>query len=199
MSFSETQFPADISYGSAGGPQFSTDVVVTHSGYEQRNSNWSQARLRYNVAYGVKTKPQMEALITFFRARKGQAQAFRFKDWNDYEATAQTLENIEESSTDFQLVKHYSEGASTHTRIITKPIADSVKIYVNSVLKNDGYTVDSTTGIVSFASALSGGALVQADFEFDVPVRFATDTLSSSLDDYGIYSVRDIPLVEVRV
>ncbi|MFN9789781.1 MAG: DUF2460 domain-containing protein, partial [Holosporales bacterium] len=55
MSFHPVLFPVDISYGSAGGPQFSTDVVETISGFEQRNVNWSQARLRYNVAYGVRS------------------------------------------------------------------------------------------------------------------------------------------------
>lgn len=199
MSFSETQFPADISYGSAGGPEFSTDVVITHSGHEQRNSNWSQARLRYNVAYGVKTKAQLEALITFFRARKGQAQGFRFKDWTDYEAIGQTIGTGDGTETEFQLVKHYSEGVNTHTRIITKPIAASVNIYVDSVLQASGYTLDSASGMVSFDSAPANGEVIQADFEFDVPVRFATDRLSSSLDDYGVYSVRDIPLVEVRI
>lgn len=199
MSFSETQFPVDISYGSAGGPQFSTDIVVTHSGYEQRNSNWSQARLRYNVAYGVKTKPQLEALITFFRARKGQLQAFRFKDWTDFEATAQSLTAADGNEAEFQLVKHYTEGQTTHTRTISKPVAETVKLYIDSALQTTGYTVDSATGIVSFTSAPANGSIIQADFEFDVPVRFATDSLSSSLDDYGVYSVRDIPLVEVRV
>lgn len=37
MSFTEIRFPENISYGSAGGPEFSTDVVTTHNGCEQRN------------------------------------------------------------------------------------------------------------------------------------------------------------------
>ena len=40
MAFIETRFPADISFGSAGGPEYSTDIVVTQGGYEQRNINW---------------------------------------------------------------------------------------------------------------------------------------------------------------
>ena len=71
-SFHEVQFPCDISYGSSGGPEFSTDVVITHSGYEQRNINWSEARARYNVTHGVKTQSQLDVLIAFFRARCGR-------------------------------------------------------------------------------------------------------------------------------
>lgn len=199
MSFAEIQFPADISYGSAGGPEFSTDIVVTHGGYEQRNSNWSQARLRYNVAYGVKTKTQLAVLIDFFRARKGQAEGFRFKDWTDYEAVGETLGSGDGSTTQFQLLKHYTSGSVTHTRGISKPVSGSVSVYLDSVLQSSGVSVDTATGIVTFSSAPGSGVSVQADFEFDVPVRFATDRLSSSLDDYGVYSVRDLPLMEVRV
>jgi hypothetical protein len=37
MAFHEVRFPTDISYGSSGGPEFSTDIVITSSGHEQRN------------------------------------------------------------------------------------------------------------------------------------------------------------------
>lgn len=199
MSFAEVQFPTDIAYGSVGGPEFSTDVVVTHGGHEQRNSNWSQARIRYNVAYGVKNASQLAALIAFFRARKGQAEGFRFKDWTDYQAVAQPLGTGDGSETEFQLIKQYSSGAVTRTRTLTKPVTATVSVYLDAVLQESGYTLDSTTGIITFDSAPGGGVAVSADFEFDVPVRFATDRLSARLDDYGVYSAQDIPLIEVRV
>ncbi len=199
MSFSEAQFPADISYGSAGGPEYSTDIVETHSGFEQRNSNWSQSRLVYNVSYGVKTKAQLSALIAFFRARKGQAQGFRFKDWTDYEAIGQTLAEIDATLGIYQLTKRYASGDEFHDRIICKPIADSVKIYSDTVLQTSGYILDETTGMITFNAPPTPETELQADFEFDVPVRFATDRLSSVLDDYGVYSVHDISLIEVRI
>ena len=199
MSFTETQFPVDISYGSAGGPEFSTDILITHSGHEQRNSNWSQARLRYNVAYGVKTKEQLSSLIAFFRARKGQAEGFRFKDWTDFEATNQPLGTGDGSITQFQLVKHYTSGTAAHSRTITKPVESTVKIYLDDVLQTSGYSLDTTTGIITFDSPPANSAELKTDFAFDTPVRFATDALSSSLDDYGVYSARNIALLEIRV
>ena len=42
MSFAEVRFPDDISYGSSGGPEYSTDIVETQSGHEQRNANWAE-------------------------------------------------------------------------------------------------------------------------------------------------------------
>lgn len=200
MAFVEIAFPSDIAYGSSGGPEYSTDIVITHGGYEQRNINWSQARAKYNVAHGVKTQAQLDALIAFFRSRKGRADGFRFKDWSDYKAVAQVIGTGNGTNKIFQLVKTYSSGSVTETRTITKPVASTLTVYVNAVLQaGAAYTLDSTTGKITFVTAPAGAAVITADFEFDVPVRFDTDRLSATLDSYGVNSWSDIPLVEVRV
>jgi len=199
MAFVETQFPTDISYGSAGGPEYSTDIVISQSGAEQRNVNWSAARAQYNVAYGVQTQTQLDALIAFFRARKGRAYGFRFKDWTDFEATAQSLGTGNGSQAQFQLQKLYTSGGVNEYRTITKPVIGTVNIYLNAVLQTTGYTLDTTTGIVTFTTAPASAVAVTADFEFDVPVRFDTDKMAATIDSYGVNSWQNIPLVEVRV
>ncbi len=198
MGFVEVQFPADISYGSSGGPEYATDIVASTSGYEQRNVNWEQARVRFNVAHGVKTKAQLDALIAFFRARKGRAYGFRFKDWTDYQGT-ETLGTGNGVKTQFQLIKTYASGTVTETRTVTKPVGGSVQVYKNAVLQTTGFSIDTATGIITFAAAPAAGQVIAASYQFDVPVRFDTDKLSASLDAYGIHSWLDIPLVEVRI
>ncbi|MFO0360678.1 MAG: DUF2460 domain-containing protein [Flavobacteriales bacterium] len=193
MSFVEVQFPSDISYGATGGPMFLTDVVATVSGHEQRNSKWSQARARYNVASGVKTETQWQALIAFFRARRGKAVGFRFKDWGDFKAVNQPLLSL--GGTQYQLVKQYVSGAVVSERIITKPVAGTVKLYRNSMLQASGWSIDTATGIIT--TSLTGTLTV--DFDFDVPVRFDTDELALSLDSFNAGSWNNIPLIEVRV
>lgn len=199
MGFVETQFPTDISYGSSGGPEYSTDVVVTQGGYEQRNINWSQSRARYNVAHGVKSKTQLDMLIAFFRARKGRAIGFRFKDWTDYRAVGQQIGIGDGERTQFQLVKHYSSGSTQEYRAIGKPVSGTVVLYLGGVAQATGYTVNYTTGLVVLAVAPAEGVVVSADYEFDVPVRFDTDRLAATLDAYGMHSWQDIPLIEVRL
>lgn len=191
--FVETQFPTDISYGATGGPMYLTDVVATVSGREQRNSKWSQARAKYNVASGIKTESQWQALISFFRARRGKAVGFRFKDWSDYKGENQPINNI--SGNDYQMVKQYSSGAVAVEREITKPVAGTIKLYEDSVLQAGGWSVDTATGIIT--TALSGTLTV--DFEFDVPVRFDTDEMSISMDSFDAGNWNSIPLIEVRL
>ena len=196
--FDEVQFPADISYGARGGPEFSTDIVEMFSGKEQRNINWSQARAKYSVSHGVKTPTQLDDLIAFFRVRQGRAIGFRFKDWTDYQAIGQNLGTGNGTITQFQLIKKYT-SITTTTRTITKPVNNgAMKIYLNAVLQGSGFSVNYTTGIVTFTAAPGAGVIITADFEFDVPVRFDIDHLDPSIDDFGSRSWEGITLVELK-
>ncbi len=199
MSFHEVRFPTDISFGSSGGPEYSTDVVVLSSGFESRNANWQTSRARYNIAHGVKNESQLAALIAFFRARKGKAYGFRFKDWSDFKGVAQNIGIGNASQTSFQIVKNYNSGSSSYIRKINKIVSGSVNVYLNSVLQTSGYSVNNNTGVITFTAAPASGVSITADYDFDVPVRFDTDSLSSSIDTYGVYSFADVPLVEIRI
>ncbi len=188
MKFSNQLFPVDISYGMAGGPEYSTDVVVTRSGLEQRNCNWARPKYRYNVAYGVRTKEQLDRLIIFFRNHKGKAIGFRFKDWTDYTAEKQPLRKLSNNS--YQLIKNYD----LDQRIISKIVKESLVIKQNGK-KITNYTLDDQTGVVTFAQDLKDN--IEASFEFHLCVRFDTDRLVSTIESYGVYSWQDIPLVEL--
>ncbi|MBS9531266.1 MULTISPECIES: TIGR02217 family protein [unclassified Wolbachia] len=197
MSFTEIRFPENISYGSTGGPEFSTDVVTTHNGCEQRNINWSRARARYNIAYGVRSNEQLTELITFFQARKGKAIGFRFKDWSDFTVINQEIGIGDDKKTIFQLMKTYISGKDKHTRTIKKPVHDTIKIYLDGE-KTEKYSVNYSTGEIAFMKPPAKGRIITASFEFDVPVRFDTDYLNASIDNYGSNSWNNIPLVEVK-
>ncbi len=207
MSFLEIQFPTDISYGATGGPTYSTDVVTMFSGHEQRNSNWKNARGKYNIATGVKTEEQWQALISFFRSCKGKAIGFRFKDWTDYKAKNQQIGIGDGETPEFQLVKAYTSGDTVVTRKIAKPVAGTVKVYLNGQRidhynlrgARDDYSVDYTTGIITFTKAPEMKVIITADFEFDVPVRFDTDELQLSIDSFNSGSWSGINLIEVRI
>ena len=201
MTFLEIQFPADISYGATGGPTYSTDVVSMFSGHEQRNSNWKNARGKYNISTGVKTEEQWQSLISFFRTCKGQAFGFRFKDWSDYKAKNQQIGIGDSKIAEFQLVKNYTSGNTIITRKITKPVAGTVKVHKNGNLRGTtaDYSIDYTTGIVTFLEAPEMNIIITADFEFDMPVRFDTDELQLSIDSFNSGSWSGINLIEIRV
>lgn len=201
MSLAEIQFPADISFGAVGGAQYSTAVTVTDGGFEQRNQNWSQSRGRWDVRHGVKSRTQMDTLIAFFRARKGRAEGFRFKDWTDFDAggVQQTLGTGNGTTTAFQLVKNYVSGTSAYTRTITKPVAGTVKVYLDAAEQTSGWTVDTTAGIVTFSVAPGAGAVVSATYQFDVPARFDTDRMEITAHTDRLMAWEEISVVEIRL
>jgi uncharacterized protein (TIGR02217 family) len=124
--FHEILFPAEISYGSSGGPKFKTTIFEADSGYEQRNIDWSNQKAEYDVSHGIKDQAQMDALTAFFYARRGRAYGFRFKDWNDYSIAAQQIAVGDGATLVFQIVKTYrsaqteSGETDTYIRKLTK-------------------------------------------------------------------------------
>jgi uncharacterized protein (TIGR02217 family) len=204
------RFPEEISYGSSGGPEYSTELVSMTNGTEQRNINWPIGRNRFNISQCLNSEQDVERLLEFFRACKGKARAFRFKDWNDYKAQGQVMKPIK--SNVFQLVKRYNMLPSTllaisssntmdhyyEERIIYKPTSGTVNIYSGKqrYYETSDYKIDYETGQITFL-ALSFAAPLMADFEFDIPVRFDTDYLRISADNYGINNCHDIPLIEI--
>lgn len=199
MTFHEVRFPDDIAYGASGGPAYSTSVVSTASGYEQRNMNWSVARGRWDVSSGLKRSDQLENLIAFFRARRGKAYGFRFKDWTDYKGADQRIGLGNGSLQEFQLVKAYESGAGSEMRIITKPVSGSVVVYAGGEEVSSGISVDATTGIVTFTEAPAQGTIITANFEFDVPVRFDTDEMDVTIENFNLNEWSSIPIIEIRV
>jgi uncharacterized protein (TIGR02217 family) len=196
--FHEVQFPPDISYGASGGPGYSTTVVTTVSGHERRNANWAMARGRWNVAHGLKKREQVAELIAFFRARRGRAYGFRFKDWADYQALAQSLGVGDGTSKTFQLLKLYPSGGVVETRLISKPVAGTVKVYRDGVEATTGWSVDTATGLVTFTTAPTAGVQITTDFDFNVPVRFDSDQMDVTIETWQLGSWGQIVLVELR-
>jgi uncharacterized protein (TIGR02217 family) len=207
MAFHEIRFPDGISRGAKGGPERRTRIVELASGDEERNASWANSRRRYDVSYGVRRADDLAAVIAFFEARNGRLHAFRFKDWSDYKSclpsaapspTDQIIGTGNGSTTTFALTKTYVSGAQSWARAILKPVAGTVTVSLNGIAQGSGWSVNTTTGIVTFAVPPTTGAVIRAGFEFDVPVRFDTDELPVTLDIERTGSIPSIPLIEVR-
>jgi uncharacterized protein (TIGR02217 family) len=191
--FRDISFPPYVARGATGGPSFSTNVVTLASGAEERNVLWANARAKYDISTGIRTREQMAEVIAFFRARKGRAYGFRFRDWNDFEATAEPLEPTADPLV-WQITKQYASGPSADQRAITKPEAGTVVVRVGG--EPVAVDVDHLTGLVTFEEAPA--LPPYADFRFDVPVRFDTDHLPVVAVAYHIQQVASIALVELR-
>lgn len=218
MTFHEVRLEKKYCFGATGGPMFKTTVMERSSGHEQRNIQWSQIRGRWDISYIGKEQTDTDALKAFFYARQGRAHGFRFKDWADYTLTRQAIGTTDGVTTTFQIYKRYSSGSINFDRPLTKIVANAdaetdLRVWVNNVEIMEGvgagqYAVNRNTGIITLGASVIGAGspvsafTVEAECEFDVPVRFDTDHFQTSIvngDTTGrIYTMSSIPIVEIR-
>ena len=171
MAFHEVRFPDNISRGARGGPERRTQIVEMASGDEERNGSWADSRRRYDASYGIRQADDLAAVTAFFEARRGRLYGFRWKDWADYKsglpsaspaATDHPIGTGTGTATVFQLAKLYTSGAQFWTRAITKPVAGTVALALNGVPQITGWTVNTSTGVVTFAAAPAAGVAITA-------------------------------------
>jgi len=210
MSFHEVRFPTNLSIGALGGPERRTEIVTLSNGFEERNTPWQHSRRRYDAGMGLRSLDDVETIVAFFEARQGQMFGFRWKDWSDYRSSKpkvaitaqdQRLGMGDEVRTEFQLLKTYASGPVAYTRPVAKPVEGTVLVAVGSVPMVEGvdFSVDYLTGIVTFNHPPDLQGEVTAGYEFDVPVRFDTEAIVTSMASFQAGEVPNIPVVEVRV
>jgi len=213
--FIETpRFPDEIAFWNSGGRGFLTTVVETWGGQEFRNSPWTTARGVYtwttNSAEALRsahdTSPYaMAAMRNLYRVTRARLYAFRFKDFSDYQddggGVLGTTGLAVAATTAYQMYKNYAISPLSYQQIVQKPVGSTIKVYNNGVLQTltTDYTLDATTGIVTFTSQPTIGHALTWTGQFDVPVRFDMDMPDLGRESSGAYfNWNSLRLVEVR-
>lgn len=210
MSFHEIRFPPRLSLGSRGGPERLTEIVALANGHEERNTPWEHSRRRYDAGVGMRSLDDIGDLIAFFEARRGRLHGFRWKDWADFKSGKpserpahddQVIGIGDGARRQFALSKTYRSGSESYRRPVTKPVEGTVRIGLSQdeLVVGEHFLVDLATGIVTFVDAPETGAEITAGFEFDVPVRFDTDVIMTSVANFQAGEIPDVPVVELRL
>lgn len=197
MSFLEIRFPESIAFNSSSILEFNTTIIKAKNGYEQRNINWNSNKMKFNIINGIKTKAELDELITFFRNVKGAGYGFRFKDWTDYQAENQYIGVGNGETKEFQLIKAYRVSDNIiYYRKITKPVISSVEVFINNIESTD-FNIDLTTGLITLNTVPEVNTSIKANFEFDVPVRFENDIMEITMNSINSGNVKEIILTEI--
>ncbi len=210
QAFDDVPYPLALGQDAAVIPEFSTSISVTASGFERRNSLWSNARLRFDVGPGVRSEAELGTLIAFFRARRGPARGFRLRDSSDFSSNGmaaaptphdQYLDTGDGARAGFPLVKRYGdvEGQEDlgQVRRITRPQPGTLRVSVGGTEQEGNWSLEPM-GIVLFDDAPAAGAVVRAGYLFDVPVRFAEDRLEITGSAFAAGEAPSVPVVEIR-
>jgi len=192
--FHDVRFPLHLAFGSRGGPVRNIDIIQMANGTEVRNARTRHSRRQYNAVAGLKSRQQAIELLHFYESRYGALHGFRFRDSLDFDGH-EVIGIGDGEQTEFQLIKTYGEAPHVYIRRITKPVAGTVFVSVDGT--DMPAAVDHLRGRIEFPDAPEPGAEISARFEFDVPVRFGSDSLYIGLDDFGSTQIQDIPLIEI--
>lgn len=197
MAFIEQRLLDCVSYGTAGGPTWTTRKVGLRSGIVRRNPQRSRPLYRFTVLYRNLAADDHVSVIEAFNACFGGAHSFRLKDWADFQAVDQQLSELSTGAPQtLQLRKLYTFGTQTVARPIRKPVTGTVTMTRNGS-PFVPTSIDYTTGLVTFTQTVGG--VIRWSGEFDVPVMFDEDELSFSIENRsarGLVLTSDISLSE---
>lgn len=198
QAFIEKRFPEGIAYGFDSAVEFDTTVTELLSGREKRLVNRNRGKIVISCEHGLKEMWEVAELMAFFREMRGRAYGFRFKDHIDYRIDKQQIDVGNGTKTVFQIVKTYGTD-NPEIRIIYKPVAGTVRVWVGGFEKTSGWSADPTTGRITFDVAPASGDSIVVECEFDVPVRFDTDSASFNLQHFNVGNWAGIKIKELWV
>ncbi|HJD55786.1 MAG TPA: TIGR02217 family protein [Rickettsia endosymbiont of Pyrocoelia pectoralis] len=197
MNFHDIRMPEFIESFGIGKPEFYTSYVMTKSGREARHLDRKNVCQKYLIKNAKLSEDEFEQFNSFFKARCGSNFAFRFRDYADYKVTNGFIAKGDGNLNKFQLKKIYADPLSPYIRVITKPVNNSVTLYVSGV-RTMGI-VDYNEGIITLPNPLASEAVLTADFIFDIAVRFGLDSFEYSYSNDGSIALSEIELREVIV
>lgn len=164
----------------SGATRWQTNYSSGRSGAQVRNGDWEDALRRFNAAYGLKTLADQAVLESWFLVCQGPVIGFLLRDEKDYQIAQGTngaMVNLNPGTdTIFQISKTYTNGYRSYIRRITRPESGTLTVYdAAHALISSGYSVDYTTGKVTFTTQQTGARYASCNFY--VPVHFKEDEI----------------------
>jgi len=212
--FLEIQLNPDIAYGTKGGLSYTSVVVTNQTRVETRFQQQSRGFWKFNLGYNTKSKKVMAGIQAFFQQVQGKTYGWRFRNYREYytsitdyiDATSPPTPVKEPittyaSGTTMQLIHTRRPGTSTAEIVpIRKPdMTVPIKLYRDgsgTEWPNTNYTLDTTTGIVTFNTSQTGHTFSWLGY-WDTPCRFDVDSPDISWDDFDIFSWSGINIMEI--
>ena len=196
MSFHNVSLPKCVEIFAIGRPEFASSFVITQSGREIRSLDCQHAKQRYFIKDCRLSNQEFEEFNSFFRSRRGQNFAFRFRDNADCRVDKQFIAVGDGIVQTFQLYKKYEDAIAPYQRLITKLCIDTVELYIDDK-QVTAVIVDYERGIIDFNSAPLKNQVIKASFIFDVPVRFSSDYFDYNYSNDGSIEITNLELIEV--
>lgn len=202
------------SYPIVASPRWNTDLITLNSGAESANQNWSQPFYVFTIPEAIRSMEVYETIMAHWMVVGGPAYTFPFKNPMDFASRSLNIPNQTPNITptdqvigtgdgnkiNYQITKAYQRGSFVHYREIYLPVVSTVRVALNGVEQFSGFTVNRTTGIITFSAPPTSGTVVTCGYLYDENVRFESDdTFDAISRNYGIAGYSDLTLVQVPI
>ena len=204
MAFKDITLPPCMALDLRVTSRLRTESVRALSGDIYSSEKWSTFRAEMRASYAPQTLEEIETTRAFWYNVRS-LHSFRVKDPTDYKScsindtpadTDQTIGVGDGVATQFQLSKTYTFGAESHTHAIYAPKTGTVLISFDDVSQASGWSVNASTGIITFTVAPTNGVIIKAGFEFDRKMKFEAEDISVQFITPTIGEVTRFTLIE---
>ena len=186
-------------------PIFQTRVQRAASGRELRALDYPYPLWQFTLSFAfLRDNPEagldeLRTLLGFYLTSQGAHSTFLFKDPSDQSTADQFLGIGDFSRYIFQLQRTIGSslpGGGFAEPIVAPNIVDAV--YFDGTIQNTtSYSVDPSTGLVSFVIPPATGLVITADFSFWFRCRFTDDSYQFENFMYRLWQLKKLTFITV--
>lgn len=186
-------------------PIFQTRIQRAASGRELRALDYPYPLWQFTLSFAfLRDNPdagldELRTLLGFYLASQGAHGTFLFKDPSDQSTADQFLGIGNSSRYTFQLQRTIGSslpGGGFAEPIVAPNIVDA--IYFDGTIQNSAsYSVDPSTGLVSFVIPPATGLVITTDFSFWFRCRFTDDSYQFENFMYRLWQLKKLTFITV--
>jgi len=174
-------------------PTFDTKIIEYNTGVEQRIKRHNEVKFKFKIQHDHITQVEMEEIANFFITCRGAYSPFWFKDLS-LSITSNQIGTGTNSATAFQLIRSFGD----YEKNVIKVDSSMFTVWLDDVLQSapTDFTLNNS-GVVTFASAPSSGAVITATHDFYFLVRFAVDAVNYEYFLHQLFNQRSVEFIEI--
>ena len=201
-------FPAlpGLAWSVTKSPTFQTRIQRAVSGRELRALDYPYPLWQFTLVFDfLRDNPaagfdELRTLMGFFMLCQGAFGTFLFQDPSDDRVSGQQIGTGDTLRTVFQLQRTMGKtlpGGGFLEPIVAPNVVSAV--YFNGIVQDPaGYSVDPTTGLVTFNIAPGSGLIITADYSYYFRCRFVDDSYAFENFMFRLWQLKKLTFISVR-
>jgi uncharacterized protein (TIGR02217 family) len=187
-------------------PTFQTRIQRAVSGRELRALDYPYPLWQFTLVFDLlRDNPaagydELRTLMGFFMLCQGAYGTFLFEDPSDHQVTSQQIGIGNASTTVFQLQRPMGAalpGGGFLEPIVAPNLVSAV--YLDGITQSPGaYSVDPSTGLLTFDTAPGSGLIITADYSYYFRCRFTDDSYAFENFMFQLWQLKKLTFISVR-